>query len=90
MAAIRNEQGPLKGKAEAGPGMNLRKSKNQLFLFWSRSLHFTGVSHIIRHYPKKRRGKTTPRQTVLTKTSDLQDRILEILGLSKEENEVLG
>jgi len=48
------------------------------------------IREVITVYPKKRRGKITPRQTVLTKTSELQDRILGILGLSKEEMEVLG
>ncbi len=48
------------------------------------------IREVITVYPKKRGGKTTTRQTVLTKTSELQDRILEILGLSKEEMGVLG
>jgi len=48
------------------------------------------IREVITVYPKKRGAKTTRRQTVLTKTSELQDRILKILGLSKEEMGVLG
>jgi hypothetical protein len=48
------------------------------------------VRGVITIYPRKRGRKATRRQTVLTKTSELQDRILEILGLGKEEIEVLG
>ena len=48
------------------------------------------IREVINIYPKKRGTKTTRQQTVLTKTSELQDRILAILGLSKEEIEDLG
>jgi len=48
------------------------------------------IREVINIYPKKRGTKATRQQTVLTKTSELQDRILAILGLSKEEIEDLG
>jgi len=48
------------------------------------------IREVINIYPRKRGRKTTRQQTVLTKTSELQDRILETLGLRKEEIEVLG
>lgn len=48
------------------------------------------IREVINIYPKKRGKKATRQQTVLTKTSELQDRILAILGLSKEEIEDLG
>ena len=48
------------------------------------------IREVVNIYPKKR-GQTKNRtQTVLTHTSDLQNRIIEILGLRKDENAVLG
>lgn len=48
------------------------------------------IREVINIYPKKRGKKDTRQQTVLTKTSELQDRLLTILGLSKEKIEDLG
>jgi hypothetical protein len=48
------------------------------------------IREVVNIYPKKRGKKVTPQQTVLTKTSELQDRILAILGLSKEKIKDLG
>jgi transposase len=48
------------------------------------------IREVINVYPKKRGKKAARQQTVLTKTSELQDRILTILGLSKDKIEVLG
>ena len=48
------------------------------------------IREVVNIYPKKR-GQTKNRmQTVLTHTSDLQNRIMEVLGLRKDENAVLG
>lgn len=48
------------------------------------------IREVVNIYPKKR-GQTKNRtQTVLTHTSDLQNRIMEILGLRQDENAVLG
>ncbi len=48
------------------------------------------IREVVNIYPKKR-GQTKNRtQTVLTHTSDLQNRIMEILELRKGENAVLG
>lgn len=48
------------------------------------------IREVVNIYPKKR-GQTKNRtQTVLTHTSDLQNRIIEILGLRKDEKAVLG
>ncbi len=41
-------------------------------------------------YPKKRGQKKRRTQIVLTKTSDLQDKLVEILGLKKDEIPLLG
>ena len=41
-------------------------------------------------YPKKRGQKKQRTQIVLTKTSDLQDKLVEILGLKKDEIPLLG
>ena len=48
------------------------------------------IREVINVYPKKRGKKAGRQQTVLTKTSELQDRILTILGLSKDKIKVLG
>lgn len=48
------------------------------------------IREVINVFPKKRGKKTARQQTVLTKTSELQNRILRILGLSKENIGVLG
>lgn len=45
-----------------------------------------GIREVINIYPKKRREKKAKTQTVLTKTSDLQNRLLSILEIQKEEN----
>lgn len=68
-----------------------RVSRAGLSLSMSRFLsELDAIREVINIYPRKRGRKTTRQQTVLTKTSELQDRILEILGLRKEEIEVLG
>lgn len=44
-----------------------------------------GIREVVNIYPKKRRDKKAKTQTVLTKTSDLQNRLLSILEFKKEE-----
>ena len=51
---------------------------------------FDTIREVINTYPKKRGKKAISQQTVSTKTLELQDRILAILGLNKEEIENLG
>jgi len=48
------------------------------------------MRQVVNIYPKKRRQKTQRRQAVLGKTSELQDRLIEILGLRDDESSVLG
>ena len=68
-----------------------RVSRAGISLSMSRFLsELDAIREVINIYPRKRGRKTTRQQTVLTKTSELQDRMLEILGLRKEEIEVLG
>ena len=48
------------------------------------------IREVVNIYRKKR-GQTTNRtQTVLTQTSDLQNRIMKVPGLRKDENGILG
>ncbi|MGH9341502.1 MAG: IS1634 family transposase [Acidobacteriota bacterium] len=49
-----------------------------------------GIREVVNIYPKKRRDTKAKTQTVLTKTSDLQNRLLSILELKKEEKTPLG
>ena len=48
------------------------------------------MRQVVNIYPKKRRQQIQRKQTVLSKTSELQDRLIEILGLGEEESAVLG
>ena len=43
------------------------------------------VREVVNIYPKKRGQKTARQQSVLTKTSELQDQMLKILSLRKED-----
>ncbi len=48
------------------------------------------IREVVNIFPKKRRDQKARTQTVLTKTSDLQQRLLSILQIDKEENASLG
>ncbi len=48
------------------------------------------IREVVNIYPRKRRQKKERRQTVLTKTSELQQSLMSILAIKKEENSVLG
>jgi len=48
------------------------------------------LRQVINIYPKKRRKKVQQTQSVLTKTTELQEHLIAILNLRKEENRVLG
>lgn len=49
-----------------------------------------GIREVINVYPRKRSRQTTRQQTVLTKTNQLQDRLLSVLGLNKPAEAILG
>lgn len=49
-----------------------------------------GIREVINVYPRKRSRRTTRQQTVLTKTNEIQDRLLSVLGLNKPEETILG
>jgi transposase len=49
-----------------------------------------GIREVINVYPRKRNQRTTRQQTVLTKTNELQDRLLSVLGLSRQPEAILG
>ena len=48
------------------------------------------IREVVNIYPRKRRQKKERRQTVLTKTSELQQNLMSILAIKKGENSVLG
>jgi len=48
------------------------------------------IREVVNIYPRKRGKKTERKQTVLTKTSELQQRLMSILGIEKERSSVLG
>jgi len=43
------------------------------------------ICEVVTIYPRKRRDRTARKQTTLTKTSELQQQLLLILGLKEEE-----
>jgi transposase len=49
-----------------------------------------GIREVINLYPKKGKSKLQPQQTVLTRMSKRQKRLVEILGLEREEYQELG
>lgn len=48
------------------------------------------IREVVNIYPRKPKEKKERSQTVLTRTSELQDRLVSILGLKKEDSVVLG
>ncbi len=48
------------------------------------------IREVVNIYPRKRRQKTERKQTVLTKMSEVQQQLMSILMLKKEQNGVLG
>ncbi len=48
------------------------------------------IREVINVYPRKRGQRTARQQTVLSKTNELQDRLLSILALHRPEEQVLG
>jgi transposase len=48
------------------------------------------IREVVNVYPRKRRQKVEPQQTVLTKTSEIQQQLISILELGHELNSVLG
>jgi hypothetical protein len=49
-----------------------------------------GIREVINLYPKRRKSPQEPRQTVLTRMSKRQQRLVEILGLEREKYHELG
>ena len=64
----------------AGLKMSLRRLLTEL----------DGIREVINLYPKKRKSPQQPRQTVLTRMSPRQQRLVEILGLESEKHQELG
>jgi transposase len=48
------------------------------------------MRQVINIFPKKRRQKTEQRQAVLSRTSELQDKLIDALGLREDQNVLLG
>ncbi len=48
------------------------------------------IHEVVNVYPRKRREKTQRRQSVLSRMSELQQRLVTILELQKEENRLFG
>lgn len=48
------------------------------------------IREVVNVYPRKRGQRTPCQQTVLTRTNDLQDRLLSLLALHRPEERILG
>jgi transposase len=48
------------------------------------------IREVVNFYPRKRRQKAERKQTILTKTSELQHKLISTLGLQHQANSVLG
>ena len=48
------------------------------------------IREVVNIYPRKRRQKVERKQTVLTKTSELQQKLISLLGLQKQPDAFLG
>lgn len=48
------------------------------------------IREVVNIYPRTRGKKTERKQTVLTKILELQQRLMSILGIEKENSVVLG
>jgi len=48
------------------------------------------MRQVINVFPKKRRQKAERRQAVLSRTSELQDQLIDVLGLREDQNGLLG
>jgi len=70
----------LRRAAQAGISISMNRFLSEL----------NGIREVINIYPRKRRQKTERRQSVLTKTSKIQERIMAALGLDRESHRVLG
>ena len=73
-------------------GLLLRRVRRQgLDLSMKRLLSELGdIREVINVYPRKRGQRTARQQTVLTRTSELQDRLLSTLALHRPPERVLG
>lgn len=68
-----------------------RLRKAGLALSMNRMLaELDAIREVVTVYPRKGRQKKEGKHTVLTKTSELQERLISILGLKKEDNAILG
>jgi len=70
----------------------LRRARQQgIDLSMKRLLRELGsIREVVNVYPRKRGQRTPHQQTVLTRTNELQDRLLSILALSRPEERILG
>ena len=49
-----------------------------------------GIREVISLYPKPRKSGSQPQQTVLTRLSEVQQRLVSILDLEREKHHELG
>ena len=62
----------LRRVRQAGLSLSLKRILTEL----------AGIREVVNIYPPKRRQKIQPTQTVLTKTSEIQQQLMSVLGIS--------
>ena len=70
----------LRRVRDAGLDLSLKRVLGEL----------NAVCEVVTIYPRQQHAKTERKQTTLTKTSEVQQQLLSILGLNKDECSVLG
>jgi hypothetical protein len=53
-------------------------------------LELEAIREVVNIYPRKRLQKRERKQAILTKISEVQQKLMSILILKKEENSILG
>jgi len=68
-----------------------RLQRAGLYISMKRTLEaLNNIREVVNVYPKKKKNKSNPVQTVLSKLSELQKKLIFILGLNKENISMLG
>ena len=65
---------------QAGRDMSMKRILTEL----------DAIREVVTIYPRKRRQKIERKQAVLTKTSEIQQQLMEILNLTEKEYSILG
>ena len=83
LSAVMGQVAPI--AAELGIGLDQVNSAMKRLL-----RELGSIREVVNVYPRKQGQRTPHQQTVLTRTNELQDRLLSILALPRPEERILG